>query len=172
MTLKVAKIRPARSGDAHALSEVYAEAWRSTYQGVIPHLQLERLISRRGDGWWSRTIRRSKTSLYVFTYDGEIQGYVTFGAARSANGNRTGEIYELYLTPTYQGLGFGKELFSAAYDTLKKYGCRKLIVWALADNEIACAFYKRLGGKNRNAQSEDYGDTKLKRIAFVWDRMR
>ncbi len=169
MTTKLARIRPAKPPDSAAIARVHEEAWRSTYQGIIPHLYLQKLIARRGEGWWSRTVRRSKTRVHVFTFDGEVRGYVTFGAARTPGRANIGEIYELYLSPAYQGLGFGRALFLAAYDVLKREGRRSLLVWALAENETACGFYSRLGGRQCGSSPERYGDTTLHRVAFLWE---
>jgi ribosomal protein S18 acetylase RimI-like enzyme len=169
MRQNIAKIRPAKPSDACAIAQIHEDAWRTTYQGIIPHLYLEKMIARRGSTWWNSAIRRSKTVVYVFTFDGEVQGYVSFGAARNQRRANLGEIYELYLAPTYQGLGFGKELFLSAYNALKRDGRRSLLVWALAENEIACGFYNRLGGRRSGTSPERYGDTTLHRIAFVWE---
>jgi hypothetical protein len=38
MPVDVAHIRPARLKDATALAAAYEEAWRSAYQGIIPHI--------------------------------------------------------------------------------------------------------------------------------------
>ena len=45
MPVDVAHIRPARLKDAPALAAAYEEAWRSAYQGIIPHLSLERALA-------------------------------------------------------------------------------------------------------------------------------
>jgi hypothetical protein len=42
------------------------------------------------------------------------------------------------------------------------------VVWALKDNEAACAFYGGLGGAVAAAAPERYGDVSLTRVAFVW----
>ena len=58
MSVDVAHIRPARPKDAPALASAYEDAWRGAYQGIIPHLSLERMIARRGLRWWEDSLRR------------------------------------------------------------------------------------------------------------------
>lgn len=169
MVTAVTKVRPAKPSDADAIARVHEETWLATYQGVIPHLYLMRLIARRDASWWSGVIRRSNTRVLVFTFNGDVQGYVSYGASRSPRRANIGEIYELYLAPTYQGLGFGKELFREAYKELKRDGRRSLLVWALAENEMACRFYNHLGGRQCGSSPERYGDTTLHRVAFLWE---
>ena len=43
-----------------------------------------------------------------------------------------------------------------------------LLVWALADNEAACGFYLRQGGKPIAEGAESFGDATLRKIAFAW----
>ena len=46
MTVDVVQIRPPRFKDAPDLAAAYEEAWRNAYQGIIPHLSLERMADR------------------------------------------------------------------------------------------------------------------------------
>src|SRR5208282_1268290 len=137
--------RKALPSDASAIADIHDAAWRSTYQGVIPHLYLERMIARRGPLWWQRQIQRgSKIVLLVF--DEVPQGYAAWGEARGSWPWPAGEIFELYVAPIFQGIGLGRRLFAAAGQELRQAGFERLVVWALKDNEHACAFYEALGG--------------------------
>lgn len=167
MPVDVAHVRPARPKDARALSSAYEEAWRGAYRGIIPHLSLERMIARRSARWWQRAVRK-RSPLLVLDFDGVAAGYVTFGRCRSGRGPFGGEIYELYLHPTYQGLGLGPKLFDGARAQLASSRIKGLLVWALADNEAACGFYLGRGGKPIAEAHERFGDTAVRKIAFVW----
>jgi GNAT superfamily N-acetyltransferase len=167
MSVDVAQVRPARPKDATALATAYEEAWRGAYQGIIPHLDLERMIARRGEGWWERVLQR-RASVLVLDFGGQVAGYVTFGRCRVGRGPYHGEIFELYLCPTHQGLGLGTKLFDGARQKLHEWRLPGLLVWALADNEAACDFYLRLGGKPIAEGAEDFSGTSLRKIAFAW----
>ena len=167
MSVDVAHIRPARAKDAQALASAYEEAWRGAYQGIIPHLSLERMIARRGPRWWQNTLRK-RAPLLVLDFGGDAAGYVTFGRCRMDRASFRGEIFELYLHPTYQGLGLGAKLFDGARMRLAEMRLKGLLVWALADNEAACGFYLSLGGKPIAEGSESFGETSLRKIAFAW----
>lgn len=167
MSVDVAHVRPARPKDAPALASAYEEAWRGAYQGIIPHLSLERMIARRGVRWWQETLRK-RPPLLVLDFRGEAAGYVTFGRARLGRTPYQGEIFELYLHPTYQGLGLGQKLFAGARQRLGELRLKGLVVWALADNEAACSFYLREGGTPVAEGTESFGDIALRKIAFAW----
>ena len=166
-TTDVVQVRPPRRKDAPALTEVYAEAWRGAYRGIIPHLALERMIARRGQGWWEAALA-DRRPLLVLDFGGEATGYVTFGRCRSGRTPFQGEIFELYLHPIYQGLGLGERLFDSARKRLADLRFKGLVVWALADNDCACGFYISLGGKPIAEGAERFGDISLRKVAFAW----
>jgi ribosomal protein S18 acetylase RimI-like enzyme len=167
MSTVLIEIRRAKSSDAQAVADVHDDAWRSAYQGIIPGPELEKLIARRGPAWWDGAIRKgSRVSLLVF---GEhVAGYANYGRNRAHSLTYDGEIYELYLRSEFQGLGFGRRLFTAARRDLAQSGLKSLVVWALSDNDPALDFYRALGGRPVARSSEKFGEKTLDKIAFAW----
>lgn len=153
--------------DGPRLAALHRDAWRYAYAGIIPGLALERMIGRRGPRWWRRLNRMGAPAL-VLDLDGDIAGYATLGPARKRLGARSGEIYELYLRPECHGAGLGRTLFAAARQRLAAAGLPRLTVWALADNEMACRFYRGLGGRESARARECIGGTTLEKIGFAW----
>ena len=158
-------IRPARTGDAAAIGVVHDSAWREAYYGIIPGKALQAMINRRGPAWWSSAIRGGSRIL-VLEFDGRVVGYVSLGRNRVAAIPYAGEIFELYLAPEFQGLGFGSRLFGAARADLAANGYLSTIVWALADNERALRFYERLGGLEVWRATERFDNDTRARVAF------
>jgi ribosomal protein S18 acetylase RimI-like enzyme len=167
MSTDAIEIRLARAEDAGPIAEVHDLAWRNAYRGVIPGRELERMVERRGGRWWRNAIDR-KTRIVVLAFGGIIAGYATYGRNRATALPFQGEIFELYLRPEYQGIGLGRRLFSAVRRDLAGHEVKSLIVWALADNEGACGFYRRLGGSPVDSTVERFGGTTLQKIAFGW----
>jgi ribosomal protein S18 acetylase RimI-like enzyme len=167
MSTTLIEIRKARTADASAVAQTHDEAWRAAYQGIIPGPELEKMIARRGDAWWETAIRKgSRVSLFVF--GDQIAGYANYGRNRARSLSYDGEIYEIYFQPEYQGLGFGRRLFTAARRDLAQSGMNSLVVWALSENESAVAFYRALGGGAVARSSERFGEKTLDKIAFGW----
>ncbi len=158
-------VRPALITDVDEIVRVHDCAWRSTYRGIIPGRELERMVSRRGQNWWRSAILRG-SGLLVFEFAGAVAGYVSFGRNRTKTPPFTGEVFELYVSPPHQGLGFGTLLFEAARCKLAAHGHSSVLVWVLADNALALEFYRARGGEIVCEAQESFGGVTLKRLAF------
>lgn len=160
-------IRNARPRDAGRLVKIFADSWRQAYTGIIPHHHLQTLISRRHRRWWARTIKSGENIIVVDVND-TVAGYATFGPARAFRADR-GEVYEIYLDPTHQGLGFGELLFEGCRVRLDRRKRNGLLVMSLSDNAPAIDFYWRRGGRPIATTSDTIGGAKLQKIIFAWD---
>ena len=165
MVETVISIRAAQLGDEGEIATVHDAAWREAYRGVIPGRELERMIARRGPEWWRLAIAR-RTPLLVLEFGDSVVGYISYGRNRVPALGYGGEIFELYLAPECQGCGFGRRMFEAARKDLAGHGLSNLVVWALADNDRAVGFYRRLGGRVLRRARETFGGQQRDRIAF------
>ncbi len=159
--------RPARGSDAEALVGVFRESWCFAYQGIIPHLQLNCIIDRRNRDWWKCQVRQSANGILVAEVGGRVVGYANYGVARGRSSER-GEIYELYLTPDYHGMGLGEGLFEASRAMLDQRGLQGLIVWVLEANSMATRFYWGRGGWPTHSKVHRIGGVRLDKIGFTW----
>ena len=70
------------------------------------------------------------------------------GAGPLTPAGRTGEVgelYALYLLPTWWSAGVGRALMTSVLDALRGGRCRRVVLWVLADNARARRFYERAG---------------------------
>ena len=168
MSTTLIEVRRAKPSDAADIASTHDDAWRATYQGVIPGPELDKLINRRGAEWWEGAIRKG-SRISILAFGDTLAGYANYGRNRARSLTYDGEIYELYLRPEFQGLGFGRRLFTAARRDLAQSGIRSLVVWALSDNEPAVDFYRALGGKAVARSSERFGERTLDKVAYAWN---
>ncbi len=168
MSTVVIDVRPATARDAAGISEVHDEAWATAYTGIIPAVALQKMMARRGPAYWSRMTARGGAGTLVLSFDGAVAGYATLGPNRVKRLAYGGEIYELYVRPTHQGIGLGRRIFREARKVLKANKLDGLVVWALEDNAQARQFYSALGGIEVARTYEPFGDAKLSKIAFAW----
>lgn len=167
MSTVLIEIRQARLADANAVAAAHDDAWRAAYRGIIPGAELDKLVNRRGAQWWESAIRKG-SRISVLVFGDQIAGYTNYGRNRARSLHYDGEIYEVYLRPEFQGLGFGRRLFSAARRDLAQSGLRTMVVWALSDNDPAVDFYRALGGRLVARSSERFGQKTLDKVAFAW----
>ncbi len=168
MNTTLIEVRRAKPADAAAIATTHDDAWRVAYQGIIPGAELERLINRRGADWWESAIRKG-SRIAILVFGNNVAGYANYGRNRARSLYYDGEIYELYLRPEFQGLGFGRKLFAAARRDLNQSGLASLVVWALSDNESAVEFNKSLGGRAVARSSERFGGKVLDKVAYAWN---
>jgi ribosomal protein S18 acetylase RimI-like enzyme len=167
MSTILIEVRRAKASDAPAIAASHDEAWRAAYQGIIPGPELDKLINRRGPHWWDTAIRKG-SRVAILAFGEQVAGYANYGRNRARSLYYDGEIYELYLRPEFQGLGFGRKLFSSVRRDLTQSDLHSLVVWALSDNEPAVKFYRSLGGKAVARSSERFGTRVLDKVAFAW----
>jgi ribosomal protein S18 acetylase RimI-like enzyme len=167
MSTTLIEVRRAKAGDAPAIAATHDEAWRAAYQGIIPGPELDKLINRRGAHWWDSAIRKG-SRVAILAFGEQVAGYANYGRNRARSLYYDGEIYELYLRPEFQGLGFGRKLFSSVRRDLAQSDLHSLVIWALSDNEPAVGFYRALGGKAVARSSERFGTRALDKVAFAW----
>ena len=163
----VISIRRARTEDAAALSGVFDSAWREAYQGIIPGVALDRMMARRGPRWWLSTIGRGRP-LVVLDVAETVAGYASYGRCRDRSLPAEGEIDELYLSPDYQGIGFGTRLFKCVRNDMMDRGIKRIAVWSLTENERARAFYERLGGKVVAETTDRVAGSTLTKVAYLF----
>ena len=167
MTTIAIDIRAAIPLDAPALAAVHEASWREAYAGLLPPRALMGFINRRDTAWWVRTVRHA--GVLVLEVGGKVVGYATFGRNRTGALPQGGEVYELYLTPEYQGLGFGRRLLDAALERLSATGAPGTVVWSIEDNERAMGFYRACGGRDIAEGTERFDATVLNKVAFAFD---
>ncbi|NRG17137.1 GNAT family N-acetyltransferase [Rhizobiales bacterium] len=167
MSTDLIATRPARPIDAETLSTIHLEAWRGAYRGLLSGVDLERMISRRGPRWWRGALSRG-VLIQVLEVAGKTVGYATYGRSRMRELPFEGEIYELYILPEYQGLGFGTKLFQATRRALVRMRLSGATVRVLSENEAAMRFYRSLGGQLLMNSQEQVAGTSVELSVFGW----
>jgi GNAT superfamily N-acetyltransferase len=88
-------------------------------------------------------------------------------AGFAAFGPDTGLLYALYLLPEVWGRGLGRLLHAEVVRELAAGGLAEAVLWVLATNERAKAFYVREGWTpDGGSQTEDFGGVTLEELRF------
>jgi GNAT superfamily N-acetyltransferase len=141
-------IRRASVDDAQAIARVRIECWRTTYRGMIPDAYLDAMDVDASTALWNRVLSASPntTSVFVADDDGDVVG---FGAGNMLEEPRyalDAELSAVYVLRDRQRIGVGRRLVDAVAHAQRAHGAHGLIVWVIAGNKGARAFYEQLGG--------------------------
>jgi len=159
-------IRRARPSDAAALARVQVDSWRETYRGMLPENHLAALSYAGHERLWRRTLA-GPSATFLAVIGGQIVGLASGGRCRSHQAF-SGELHLLYVLRSAQGRGAGRALFDAVHYALAVAGLPDLVVWVLAANRPARAFYEHLGLRPVGEGSSLLGGVRLKEVAYGW----
>ncbi len=146
-------VRPASAADGAAIAAVKWRVFGASYRGgVLPDTFLDdRDVVPPASFWTGRAMvppsRRHR--LLVWGRPGVVWGYADCGPVHPDDATdgwpEAGEVYELYVDPTAQGLGGGARLLQAAEAWLADAGYARCELSVLAANATAQAFYRSQG---------------------------
>ena len=157
-------LRPATPADAREIAEVHVRTWQAAYAHIFPAEFLAELsVERRAQTWaWHAT--QTPEDLVVAEDAGKIVGFVSVGATEGEK--RVGELYAIYVDPSYWGSGAGPALMEAAVVRLRAAGFEEAILWVLADNPRARAFYERHGWRVDGERREEIGGVDVLEVRY------
>ena len=98
-------------------------------------------------------------------------GFANGGPERDGRDDFRGELYGLYVLPSWHGQGVGKRSVVNFAEWLLDSGVDTMLVWTLAANPYR-RFYERLGGKPVAEKDIEIGEQKLIEVAYGWHDLR
>jgi GNAT superfamily N-acetyltransferase len=155
------EIRPATNADAAGIAQVRVDCWRTTYRGLIPDAYLDAMDVASSTQLWDRVLSAppNTTSVYVADDGGETVGFAAGNELEEPRYALDAELSAAYVRRDRQRTGIGRRLVDAVARAQQANGAHGIIVWVVAGNKGARAFYERLGA------------TLLVEQPFEWDGM-
>ncbi|WP_368505104.1 N-acetyltransferase family protein [Alkalihalophilus sp. As8PL] len=110
-------------------------------------------------------------SVFIAENNGVVVGFANGGRERSGKYKSfDGELYSIYLLDEYQGMGFGKQLFMAVVEELKRLQFNSFLVLVLKDNQ-ARSFYESMGARHVDSIEVDIAGKKLTELVYGWEHI-
>jgi len=163
-------IRRATAEDAEAIARVRIDGWRRSYKGIVPQTSLDAMSVEASLPLWQRVLAApgDVASVFVAERDGDVVGF--------AAGNRLGEpklgfdaeLTAIYLAQDVQRHGLGRRLVGTIAAERASHGASGMIVWVLAGNKNARAFYEALGAGLVVEQPFDWDGMPLVEAGYGW----
>ena len=140
-------IRRATPQDAPVIADVRIASWRHTYRGLIPDAYLDAMEIDASAALWTRVLSAAtdRASVFVADDDGEIVGFAAGNMLEEPRHGLDAELSAAYVQRDHQRAGIGRRLVDAVARAQRAHGARGLIVWVIAGNNGARAFYEGLG---------------------------
>ena len=163
------KVRRATAEDAAEIARVYIESWHDTYPGVVPTALLTAMTLKGQTARWRSAIRSASRET-VFVAESErhgILGMSSFGPSRDTVMGFDGEIFTLYVDPSFFGRGIGRMMMVSAFARMSARGFSSCVIWAHAKNP-ARFFYERMGGRLIAERTARMMGDPIPEAAFGW----
>ncbi|MEV7425333.1 MULTISPECIES: GNAT family N-acetyltransferase [unclassified Streptomyces] len=149
-------IREMTADDCPAVAEVRVRGWQHAYAGVVPRTYLDAMSVEE-----ETAVRREqfgegagRAVNLVAERDGRVVGWGCLGPGRDEDAPAgAAELYTLYVLPAYLSTGVGRALMAALTARAEARGSRVLLLWVLAGNARARAFYARDGLRPDGAEA-------------------
>lgn len=130
--------------DSYGIAKVIRLGWQQNYRGLVNDEFLDNLDKNEEQRVLRIKENFNDKNTIVLVNDEEIVGFVRYESSDYKDYMNAGEVCALYILDGYKGLGYGKKLFEAAIDDLRKQGYEKFIVGCFKGNK-ANEFYLHLG---------------------------
>ena len=165
-------IRQAEPRDAAGIATCHVRSWQVAYRGQVPDEYLDALPSEipqrttRWERWIGERDQRRQHQLVAVDGD-EVAGFVTFGPNEEGQDPSVGELYAIYLDPSYWGRGVGRGLMDAAVAGLRADGYAAAVLWVLESNDRARRFYEIAGwSADGGRKTERRNDFELREVRY------
>ena len=160
-------VRPAVHADAAAIASVQVSTWNSTYTGIVPDAFLAAFTIDSQIPGWQAHLAAPDALIFVAESQGSVVGFATGGPLREPWKTYDAELYTIYLLPSWQRRGIGRDLLRTLAAALLARRFTSLLVWALEQNPFV-AFYRHFGAVPELRRSIEIGGAQLPDLALGW----
>lgn len=162
-------IRVARPKDAAEVARIYIESWHDTYPAVLSSALLCSMTPKGQTARWHAAIRAQRRETVLVAEDAQygLVGMSSMGPSRDRSLGYDGEVFTLYVDPSFFGRGIGRSLLRGAFAVLRARGFSSCVIWAHAKNN-ARFFYETMGGRTVAERTARMMGDAVPETAFGW----
>ena len=163
-------IRRAAPRDAEAIARVRIDGWRTSYRGLVPAAYLDGMQVEASTALWDKilTAGPNPASVFVAAHGDEVVGFAAGSMLAEPKFGLNAELTAVYLRREFQRVGLGRRLIAAVVDAQCALGATGMIVWVIAGNKPARAFYEALGAELLIEQAFQWDGMNLLEVGYGW----
>ncbi|MEV7983995.1 GNAT family N-acetyltransferase [Micromonospora sp. NPDC085948] len=142
----IVTLRPATARDLMAVGALHQRSRVAAYSAFLPAEALVDPTPEAMGRYWAERWQweRENHRMTVAERAGTLVGFSYLGPD-DEDDPTTGLLNAIHLDPAEQGRGTGRLLMVDALDAMRAQGWRRAVLWVLAQNARARAFYERGG---------------------------
>jgi ribosomal protein S18 acetylase RimI-like enzyme len=164
------RIRSASEEDIPAIARVHVESWKMAYRGIVADSFLDGLSYPKHEARHQRLMSQVGAIYFVAEMPGDgIVGFLSGGPEPSGDLGFPAELYAIYMLEEHRRHGIGLALVRQWAARLRQVDMNSALVWVLAENTPAKAFYERLGARYLRESTIEIGHVPLRELAYGWD---
>lgn len=131
--------------DCMELSKMKKIMWEYTYRGIYQDEDIDNYDYENHKKKFESKIKGNEI-FYWIGFDDEICGYFSIGIPRYKYKNFSLSLNSLYILPSYQRKGIGKEVFKFINNYCRENNLDKFMTCCNFYNKNAYSFYSKMGG--------------------------
>ncbi|GAA3754231.1 ribosomal protein S18 acetylase RimI-like enzyme [Spinactinospora alkalitolerans] len=137
-------VRPARSDDARAMSEIFHAAAAVGWAHFLPGGELAAEPLR--PEVYAAALRAPEVTVFAAEHGGRVVGFAVTRESQDGDADRgVAELHMLYVHPDAWGGGAARLLMAQALAHFRSGGYAEATLWTAVDNHRPRAFYERHG---------------------------
>jgi ribosomal protein S18 acetylase RimI-like enzyme len=142
MTLRIAV-----TSDAEKCARVHVAAWQAAYRGLVPEAFLAGFTVEKRTTVVRTSLEAHSEETWLLEEGNEPVAILTIGPNRDEDldKQKVGELWGIYITPTWWRRGIGTKLVNEAERMLSSRGYEQVVLWVLDGNGPARRFYEAMG---------------------------
>jgi GNAT superfamily N-acetyltransferase len=147
------------------------DTWRKAYKGIVPDDYLDGLSYEESGRLWQDVITAGDGCVFVAEDEDGFFGFASGSPGKRFSRNLReyeGELKTVYVLPSHQGTGAGRQLVGAVARHFTERGMRSMLLWVFTENRSARRFYESLGGVLVAEDGFELGGAWLSEVAYGW----
>lgn len=142
----VIRIQPAEIKHTQALAKVHIDSSRTAYAAIYPPRHWDEVAYETRAERFKLALEKGAEETYVAVEGETVVGFVVAGPARDEDlSESVAEIWAIYVAPPWWRRGVGSLLYNFVETLFKQQGFESVVLWVLAENQPARAFYEAAG---------------------------
>lgn len=162
-------VRAATPADLDGIARVHVEAWRESYEGLVPPEAFQQHSLELRIKQWDATLSNPDRSTLVYEKEGAVAGFISGGPVKWTGLSTSSEVASLYLLDSIKRRGIGGTLFARFMGVLSGRGFTSCGLWTLSNNVAARRFYEAMGGRTGETRIDRRNDLDYEDISYLWD---